>query len=152
MTLDGPEKIGDVRINTTLIDWLAYNGIPSNLRLILYGTAVPVAILVFFLIIWRSQSLLEVISLTILISCAVTPYALQYDYPPLVITFLWALSLPKRTPTAAWISALLAGFIFYASMWNPSIASRYWMIVGLTALVISSVYFQKYNQIAQPVS
>lgn len=134
MTLDGPEKIGDARINTTLIDWLAYNGVPSNLRLILYGTAVPVAILVFFLIVWRSQSLLEVISLTTLISCAVTPYALQYDYPPLVITFLWALSLPKRTPTAAWISTLLAGFIFYASMWNPSIASRYWMIVGLTAL------------------
>lgn len=156
VTLDGPEKMGDVRIATTMLDWLAHLGVQPNLRVILYGIFVPIAILAFFLVVLRSQSLLEVIGLSILISCAITPYALQYDYPPLVITFLWALSLPKPTPTATRISSLLAGFIFYASMWDPSIASRYWMIIGLSALVISALYFrkypQKYNQSAQPVS
>lgn len=156
VTLDGPEKMGDARITTTMLDWLAYLGVQPNLRIILYGIFVPIAILAFFLVVLRSQSLLEVISLSFLISCAITPYALQYDYPPLVVTFLWALALPKRTPTAMWIGVLLAGLIFYASMWNPSIASRYWMIIGLTALVISVLYFrnypQKYNQSAQPVS
>lgn len=156
VTLDGTEIMGDTRINTTMLDWLAYLGVQSSLRVILYGIFIPVAILIYFLVILRSQSLLEVIGLSILISCAITPYALQYDYPPLVITFLWALSLPKPTPTATRISALLAGFIFYASMWDPSIASRYWMIIGLTTLVISALYFrnypQKYNQSAQPVS
>lgn len=145
MTLDGTEIMGDTRINTTMLDWLAYLGIQSSLRVILYGIFIPVAILIFFLVILRSHSLLEVIGLSILISCAITPYALQYDYPPLAITFLWALSLPKPTPTATRISALLAGFIFYASMWNPSIASRYWMIIGLTALVIISLYFRNHS-------
>lgn len=145
MMLDGTEIMGDTRINTTMLDWLAYLGIQSSLRVILYGIFIPVAILIFFLVILRSHSLLEVIGLSILISCAITPYALQYDYPPLAITFLWALSLPKPTPTATRISALLAGFIFYASMWNPSIASRYWMIIGLTALVIISLYFRNHS-------
>ena len=145
MTLDGTEIMGDTRINTTMLDWLAYLGIQSSLRVILYGIFIPVAILIFFLVILRSHSLLEVIGLSILISCAITPYALQYDYPPLAITFLWALSLPKPTPTATRISALLTGFIFYASMWNPSIASRYWMIIGLTALVIISLYFRNHS-------
>lgn len=156
MTLDGPEKMGEARINTTMLDWLAYNGVQSNLRVILYGIFIPVAILIFFLVILRSQSLLEVISLSLLISCAITPYALQYDYPLLAVTFFWALSLPRPTPTATWISVLLAGFIFYASMWDPSIASRYWMVIGLTVLVISALYFRNYipkhDQIAQPVS
>lgn len=144
VTLDGLEKMGDVRITTTMLDWLAYLGVQPNLRVILYGIFIPIAILAFFLVVLRSQSLLEVIGLSILISCAITPYALQYDYPPLVITLFWALSLSKSTSTITWISALLTGFIFYGSMWNPSIASRYWMIIGLSALVIISLYFRNH--------
>jgi hypothetical protein len=143
MTLDGPENIGEIRINTTMLDWMAYLGVEPNLRVILYGIFIPVAIFIFILFVPRSQSLLEVISLSILISCAITPYALQYDYPPLAITFFWALSLTKPTPTTTRISALLAGFIFYASMWDPSVASRYWMIVGLIALTLYALHQAK---------
>lgn len=152
VTLDGPEKLGDVRITTTMLDWLAYLGVQSRLRAILYGIFIPVAILIYFLVILRSHSLLEIIGLFILISCAITPYALQYDYPPLVITLLWVLSLPKPTPTATRISALLAGFIFYASMWDPSIASRYWMIIGLSALVTISLYFRNHSNSQEDVA
>ncbi len=135
-TLDGPDLIGETRINTTLLDWLKFLGVQPGASAALYGLFISIAGVAFILTILRAQSMLEVVSLTTLISCAVTPYALQYDYPPLVITLLWALSLFK----GQWIKSALTGFILYASMWAPSIASRYWMIVGLVALSAYALY------------
>jgi len=135
-TLDGLGVVGDARINTTLLDWLKFLGVQPGASAALYGLFISIAGVAFILTILRAQSMLEVVSLTTLISCAVTPYALQYDYPPLVITLLWALSLFK----GQWIKSALTGFILYASMWAPSIASRYWMIVGLVALSAYALY------------
>lgn len=152
VTLDGPEISGETRINTTMLDWLAYNGVQPNFQLILYKASILIALLIFILVIQHSKSLLEVISLSLLISYAITPYALQYDYPPLVITFFWALSLSKANPISIQLGVLLIGFILYASMWNPSIASRYWIIIGLIALVASALYFQKNDKNLKTVS
>ncbi len=143
MVMDGPGKIVAVRMNTTMLDWMANMNVPANLRIIVYGISILIAAAVFFLISLRSQSLLEIISLSLLISYAITPYALQYDYPPLVITLFWALSLPMSTRLAGQINVLLTAFIFFASMWQPSIAFRYWMVVGLIALVINTLYYSK---------
>jgi hypothetical protein len=143
VVLDGPEKVGNTRIVTTMLDWMSYLGIQPNTRMIVYGIFIVIAVFVFFLVILRSQSPLEIISLLLLVSYAITPYTLQYDYPPLAITFLWALSISKFSQASRLVSALLAVFILYASMWDSSIASRYWMIVGLTALVLSALYYKK---------
>ncbi len=139
-TLDGPDVVGDTRINTTLLDWLKFLGVQPDISATLYRLFIPITGVAFILTIVHAQSILEVVSLTTLISCAVTPYALQYDYPPLVITFLWALSLPKPGTAAAWIKSALTGFILYASMWAPSIASRYWIIIGMVALLAYALY------------
>ena len=146
VTLDGPEILGETRINTTMLDWLAYNGVQSNFRLLLYKVSIVIAILILILVIQHSKSLLEIISLSLLISYAITPYALQYDYPPLVITFFWALSLLRPSKFTKQIRVPLIGFILYASMWHPSIASRYWIIIGLIFLVFSALYFRNYQQ------
>ena len=138
VVMDGPGKIVGTRINTTFLDWMANMGVPATPRMIFYGIFACIAIVLFFIIVLRSQSLLEVISLSLLISCAITPYALQYDYPPLVVTLFWALSLPQSN-RAARINALLAAFVFFVSVWQPSIAFRYWVVVGLIALVVNAL-------------
>lgn len=135
-TLDGPGNVEGIRINTTMLDWLAFLGIQPHLSRLLYGAAIIIAALSFLVSSMRSKSILEITSLSTLISCAITPYALQYDYPPLVITFFWALSLPRSSSIPPWIILLLVGFICAASFWNPSIASRYWIIIGLIILVL----------------
>jgi hypothetical protein len=153
VAMDGPEKVVASRINTTMLDWLASVGAQVNLRFILYGISVFVAIVIFIMAILYSRSLIGVTSLSLLISYAITPYALQYDYPPLVITLFWALSLPSPSKAFARWRILFAGFIFSVSIWQQSIAYGYWMIIGLIALVISALYFrnslQKDNQSAQ---
>jgi hypothetical protein len=35
--------------------------------------------------VWNSETILEVMVASLLVSFAITPYALQYDYPPLTI-------------------------------------------------------------------
>jgi hypothetical protein len=136
---DGPEKITGVRINSTFLDWTAEMGVPATARFVLYGIFVCVAIILFFRVVLYSQSLLEVASLSTLIFCAVTPYALQYDYPPLVITLFWALSLPLST-WAARGNGMFVAFISIINVWQSSMPFRYWMIVGLIALVVNTLY------------
>jgi hypothetical protein len=140
---DGPEKIVLGRMNTTLMDWLSTINIQDNLRLILYGISICVAIISFGIAIIGSQSLLEITSRCLLISYAVTPYALQYDYPPLVIPLFWALSLPAPSKTSTRWKILLAGFVFSVNIWQQSISYGYWIVIGLIALTLYALYQAK---------
>jgi hypothetical protein len=66
----------------------------------------------------------------------ITPYALQYDYAPLVIVLFWALSLCISNPKSRRGGLLLAMFIFSVSIWQQNIAWGYWIVVGMVMLTI----------------
>ena len=134
VVLDGPDRVVAVRINTTLLDWLRTLGIAPQLRLPIYGLAICVGALIFLWTVRRSESLLELISLLLLVSYAVTPYALQYDYPPLVIVLFWALSLCVSSSWALAVGLTLAAFVFSVIFWQQNISWAYWIVIGLIAL------------------
>ena len=73
----------------------------------------------------------------LLVSYAITPYVLQYDYPPLVIALFWAFS--RSTSKAFTVGLALAGFVFSVIFWQQNISWAYWMVVGLVALAVWSV-------------
>jgi hypothetical protein len=135
VVLDGPNTVVAQRINTTLRDWLRIIGIEPSLRDLIYGIVIGIGILVFFWAVNRAE-LLELISILLLVSYALTPYVLQYDYPPLVIAFFWALSRCVSSSTALAIGLALAGFIFSVIFWQQNISWAYWIVIGLTALMI----------------
>lgn len=139
VALDGPDQVVALRINTTFLDWLKVLGVGAGWRASLYGIAIGLAAFLFFWTVYRSRSLLEVISVLLLISHSITPYALQYDYPPLVIALFWGLSRLASSPRALAIGLALAGFVFTVIFWQQNISWAYWMVVGLMALVISAV-------------
>lgn len=139
VALDGPDQVVALRINTTFLDWLKVLGVGAGWRASLYGIAIGLAAFLFFWTVYRSRSLLAVISVLLLISHSITPYALQYDYPPLVIALFWGLSRLASSPRALAIGLALAGFVFTVIFWQQNISWAYWMVVGLMALVISAV-------------
>ncbi len=90
--LDGPNKTTGIRLNTTMMDWLKMFQVPEGIRNLLYGLAIVVGLIVIARALWNSKSFLEITVLSLLINFAITPYALQYDFPPLVICLFWALA------------------------------------------------------------
>lgn len=145
VALDGPDEIVAIRINTTFLDWLRTLGIEAPWDTMLYGMAICIGIIVYFWSVYRSTSFVELTSVLLLVSYAVTPYVLQYDYPPLVITLLWAFSRCIASPKAFAVGLALVGFVFSVIFWQQNISWAYWMVIGLAALVLwSAVKMRNY--------
>ena len=136
VALDGPDRVVAVRINTTFPDWLRTLGIENPIRVLFYGVAISAGIVVFLGIIYRSESFLELVSILLLLSYALTPYALQYDYPPLAIVLFWALAQSASSSRTLAVGLGMAGFVFSVIFWQQNISWAYWMVVGLIALTI----------------
>lgn len=134
--LDGPDRIVAVRINSTFLDWLRTLGVEPDLRMPLYGIAICTGAFVFFWTACCSKSILELVSILLLVSYALTPYVLQYDYPPLVIVLFWALSLCVSPPRVLAIGLALAAFVLSVIFWQQNISWAYWMVIGLIALAV----------------
>ncbi len=147
LVLDGPGKVVALRINTTLMDWLRTLGISSAWWLPLYVLAAAVGTIVFFVALWRSESFLQALAISLLASYALTPYAMQYDNPALVIVVFWALWLCSSSPQRMRVGILLAGFIFSVIFWQRNISWAYWIVVGSMALAAWAMWS---NQKATP--
>lgn len=139
VALDGPDKILDTRKNTTIMDWLAIFGIPETIRTFVYGFWGLIGAFTLLWAVLYSKSLLPLTSISLVIAYALTPYALQYDYPPLIIAFFWALSVSNKSALTKRIGLILAVFILSVSIWQQNIAWGYWMVVGLIFLVFWAI-------------
>ena len=133
--LDGPGQVTGERLNSTLLDWLKWFSIPETLR---YGIYLVVALAALW-ILWRSlrtsKSILEVTALALLASYAITPYALQYDFPPLVFVLFWALA-ELRNERGKTIPVLIVIFMSSVLIWERPISDGYWIVIGLIALTV----------------
>jgi hypothetical protein len=150
VALDGPNQVVAVRINTTFLDWLRVLGLESRFHGVIYGIAIGIGVFVFLWSVYQSRSLLELISILLLLSYVITPYSLQYDFPPLVIVLFWALSRCALSPKALAIGLLLSGFVFSVIFWQKNISWAYWMVVGLVALVGWAVMQTRNYSAAEP--
>jgi hypothetical protein len=131
--LDGTDKVVAIRVNTTLMDWLKMFHVPSAVRNLLYAAAVAGAVWACAASIWRSHSLTETMVIALLANFAVTPYALQYDFPPLTIVLFWGLALAKRSGSLK-IPALLSGMLVSVLFWEKPISDGYWIVLLLCLL------------------
>lgn len=133
--LDGPGRTTGIRLNTTLLDWLKMFQIPEGMRTVLYAVVVLIGLWVSFRAIWNSNSFMEVTVTALLVNFAVTPYALQYDFPPMTIILFWGLALAVRAGSAK-IPALLVAVIASVLFWERPISDGYWIVIGLCLLVL----------------
>lgn len=131
--LDGPNQVTGTRLNTTLLDWLKWFGLPEVGRRLIYGLVIIAALAILATSIWRSKSITEVAVISVLASFAITPYALQYDFPPLVIVLFWSLAVFSHAHLK-WLSVLIVAFITSVLIWERPISDGYWIVIGLSVL------------------
>ena len=136
--VDSQSHVATIRINTTLIDWLT-TLIPNNYwRLIIYIVAAITGGVIVVFVVLRSDSLLKIVIVSLLVSFAVTPYTLQYDFPLLTFPLFWATALFIRSRRAMWGGLAFSAFIASVLIWERPISDGYWMVIGLTVLTIWS--------------
>lgn len=132
--LDGPDRVVAFRINSTFPDWLATLGLSREIRYVLYALILVTGLFVFLRLVWTSDRFPHVVSVVVLVSLALTPYALQYDYPPLLIPFFFGLGRAAEVARGRSVPLILAGFVLSVIFWQQNISWAYWMVVGLAAL------------------
>lgn len=140
--LDSPGKIVAIRINTTLHDWLAAFRVSPEITCAISALAILIGLTILVTITWKSESIIQITVASLLVNFAITPYALQYDYPPLVLVLFWAIALAQYGQKRWIISAGVAIILFVASVpfWERPISDGYWIIVGLVGVTIWNWY------------
>ena len=136
--LDGPEVVVGIRINTTLNDWLQMFGVGDEIVNVIYALAIVIGIIVLITIILKSESLIQVTVVALLVSFAITPYALQYDYPPLTLVLFWATALYAHSKWVKIGKSAIILFIVSVPFWERPISDGYWIVVALIFLTILS--------------
>ena len=124
-----------LRFNTTLTDWLAAYDITGNLVVSLHVAVAIVGVIAVILIGLRSNSIIEVAAVSLLVEFAITPYALFYDYPSLVVTLFHVNALPLHKPLADWGRVVLNIFIMLSLFIGDTISFRYWIVIALALLL-----------------
>jgi hypothetical protein len=133
--LDGPGRTTGVRLNTTLMDWLKMLQVPDGMRVVLYAVAIVIGLWISVRVVWNSNSFIEATVAALLVNFAVTPYALQYDFPPMTIALFWGMALAVRAGSLK-IPALLLAMIASVLFWEKPISDGYWIVIGLCLLVL----------------
>lgn len=133
VVLDGPSQATATRVNTTLLDWLKSFAVPESVRFVMYAVVVLIGVWVLIRAVWISETILEVMVVSLLVSFAITPYALQYDYPPLTIVLFWAMALSSRSGSKV-IPAVVLLFVTSVLVWERPISDGYWIVIGLAGL------------------
>lgn len=142
--LDGPEKTTGIRLNTTLMDWLRMFGIPNGISKILYGITIVACTVIAARSIWHTNSIMEITVIALLVNFAITPYALQYDFPPMVIPMFWALATSGNAASNK-IPILLIGFVTSVLLWESPISDGYWIVIGLSILTVWTKITTQYS-------
>jgi hypothetical protein len=127
-----------VRVNTTLIDWMSAFVPNGTWRLTIYIILVITGGLTAVIVALRSNSLLNVVTASVLISFAITPYTLQYDFPLLTLPLFWAMALSTQSRRTFLGALAMNAFVTSVLIWERPISDGYWMVIGLILLTLWS--------------
>lgn len=125
-----------IRYNTTLKDWLSvYNvtGIPST---IIYAFAAILGLTILGWTVFRSDSLVQTTALALVVTFAITPYALYYDYPALTLSLFYTNDVTLRRPALKWIKFALNALVLLSLFVGTTISYRYWTTIAIAALML----------------
>lgn len=136
--MDGVETVTSIRVNSTLEDFLSYFlGIEGVWVWLIGGGLFLIGVLVIYYgWIWTWDPVV-ITAGGLFVTLLITPYALQYDYVPLIIPVMWMLTQFSRIPhNLKAISILLLGLAFGVQIWQS------WSYQGyLQVLLIFSLFF-----------
>lgn len=149
--LEGPGQISKsvFRIDTTLHDWLVMFQVSTEMALVISALAFVIGLAILAVIVWKSDSVIQVTVASLLINFAISPYAVHYDYPLLTLVLFWTLSL-TRYGQQQWIKitgAVIILFITSVPAWEHHMSNGYWILIGLLGLTVLNWYNADKSQI-----
>ena len=147
--LSSPGQIVGSRINTTLHDWLTMFQVSSDITNAISVLAFLIGLTILAIITLKSDSPIQIAVASLLVNFAITPYALQYDYPLLTLVLFWAIALAqfRQRQWITIVGAIITLFIFSVPFWERPISDGYWIVIGLIALTIGNWYNADKSQI-----
>ena len=146
--LDGPNQIISTRLNTTLLDLLKWFSVPKNVQIVIYTVVGLAGVWILLIRVWKSKSILDISVTALLVSFAITPYALQYDFPPLTIVLFWILARLSRVKSE-FLPTLMVALIASVLVWERPISDGYWIVIGLIVLAAWASKFASVDRCSQ---
>jgi hypothetical protein len=135
--LDGPDRVRSGRLNTVLRDWLKPWAVDEWLYWAIWGSLVVGSAAAMWLA-WRNvRDAPYWVSLSAAVGLLVTFYALQYDYPPLILALFWSWhALPKAPKVARWVAGTILAFVLSVPLWEHPVYEGYWILLGVLATLL----------------
>lgn len=151
--LDGADAVAAERVNTTLTDFLAFQfGIDPPMQTIIIGLMVILAFILIGYSWWRTQNVLILLQSSLLATLLITPYTLQYDYPPLALVVIWSLvalpTLPKTWRRVNWGFLAVGITVPLMQSWSYQ---GYWLLLAVCGMY-SVVLFFSHKTDATPLA
>jgi hypothetical protein len=137
--LDGPDRVKSGRLNTVLSDWLRTWQIRTDG--VVYWAAWSLLAAGSAVVLWLAWCRVEdeayLMSLVGGVGLLLTFYALQYDYPPLLLALFWIYRAWSRAPPwRRWVSAACLALAFSVPLWEHPIYDGYWILLGMLASLL----------------
>lgn len=134
-----------LRYTSTLLDWLAAYGVVGTAAYAVYAITALAGIIITIWAVFRARSLVHLMAAALLVNFALVPYALFYDYPPLVMALFLVNAALSEKPRMVWPQRLMNALVLVSLFVGDNIAYRYWIVlvlaffVGLVELVAGPV-------------
>jgi hypothetical protein len=135
---DGPDRVLHQRRLCTLLHRLQGWGITGATAWFLYGVLAVTGVTLAWRSSWLRANRVYGASLGIALTLLLTPYALLYDYVPLVMGQLWVYKRLSHgaTGTRRWLAIALLAFMFSVLFWAGPEYDGYWLVLGMWGLLI----------------
>lgn len=136
--LDGPGHVVQQRRLCTLLHWLKGWGITGAPAWVFYGLFVVAGLTLAWRSPWLRTDRVYGASLGVALTLLLTPYALLYDYTPLIVGQLWVYRRLSRGVTGVrrWLALGLLVFMFSVLLWARPEYDGYWLALGMGVLLL----------------
>jgi hypothetical protein len=132
--LDGPEQIMAERVVSTVYDFSTYVlGIEAPLQYVIVALAAGVGLALLAATAYPLRDLSWAVAAGFILNLLITPYALQYDYVPLILPlFLIFQRLSELSEVRRYLIVALLLFAFSVVLWQEWSYQGYLQLLAIT--------------------
>lgn len=152
--MQGPGQIEFRRVYATVYDFLSHSSSISEVNTYLIAGLLGVVGLMLVGLSWiRIKNPVIIAGSAFLLTLLITPYALQYDFVPLIVLVFWLLMRSSKSIRPVQLAVpLLFVLVFSVLMWQEWSYQGYWQIIGILIMTIIVMAFDyRAMKLAKPV-
>jgi hypothetical protein len=136
--LDGPDRVLHGRLNAVLRDWLRPWGIGEVGYWVVWFVLAGGSMVTVWLCWHNVRDEAYLMSLVAAVGLLLTFYAMQYDYPPMLLAYFWVCrALPQASGWRRWVGYAVLAFAHTVPVWERPVYEGYWILLVVLALLLA---------------